>query len=38
MKFEQLRQHNMKISFLEKSYTKYGEEIIPRPYEKHNII
>ena len=34
MKSEQLREHNMRNVFLEKSYTKYGEEIIPRPFSK----
>ena len=31
MKFGQLIEYNMKNIFVEKSYTKYAGEIIPRP-------
>ena len=31
MKFGQLREYNMRNKFLEKSYTKYSGEAIPRP-------
>ena len=32
MKFGQLVEYNMRSVFLEKSYTKYGEETSPRPF------
>ena len=32
MKFGQLLEHSMGNIFLEKSYPKYGEETIPRPF------
>ena len=32
MKFGQLVEYNMRNVFLEKSYTKYGEETSPRPF------
>ena len=32
MKFGQLIEYNMRNIFLEKSYTKYVKEIIPRPF------
>ena len=34
MKFGQLIAYNMKNILLEKSYTKYSGEIIPRPFSK----
>ena len=34
MKFGQLQEYNMKNIFLEKSYTKYGGEAIPRTFSK----
>ena len=34
MKFGQLIEYNMRKNFLEKSYTKYGRENIPRPFSK----
>ena len=34
IKFSQLIKYNMRNIFLEKSYTKYGEETIPRPFSK----
>ena len=34
LKFGQLTEDNMRNIFLEKSYTKRSEEIIPRPYSK----
>ena len=34
MKFGQLVEYNMKNIFLEKSYTKYGGETIPRFFFK----
>ena len=34
MKFGQLIEHNMRNIFVEKSYTKYAGEIIPRPLSK----
>ena len=30
--FGQLIEYNMRNIFVEKSYTKYGEETIPRPF------
>ena len=39
MKFSQLIEHNMRSIFLEKLYTKYGGETIPRPFsEKLKMI
>ena len=35
MKFGQLIKHSMRNSFLEKSYTECGKEIIPRPFSKN---
>ena len=32
MNFGQLIEYNMRNIFVEKSYTKYGEETIPRPF------
>ena len=32
MKFGRLKEYNMKIIFLEKSYTKCGKETSPRPF------
>ena len=34
MKFGQLIEYNMRKNFLEKSYTKYDVETIPRPFPK----
>ena len=34
IKFGHLTEYNMRNIFLEKSYTKYVEEIIPRPLSK----
>ena len=34
VKFGQLIEHNMRNIFLEKSYTKCGEETSPRPFFK----
>ena len=34
MKFGQLKVYNLENILLEKSYTKYGGETIPRPLEK----
>ena len=34
MKFDQLIQYIMRNIFVEKSYTKYAGEIIPRPLSK----
>ena len=38
MKFGQLIECNMRNIFLEKSYTKYGGETIPRPYFKKSKL
>ena len=38
MKFGQLIEHNMKIIFLEKSYTKCGGETIPRSFSKKSKL
>ena len=35
MKFDQLIEYNMRNIFLEKSYTKCGEETIPDPFLKN---
>ena len=34
MKFDQLIENSMTNIFIEKSYTKCGGEIIPRPFSK----
>ena len=34
VKFVQLIQYDMRNTFLKKSYAKYGEETIPRPFSK----
>ena len=34
MIFDQLIEYNMKNIFIEKSYTKYGEETILRPFSQ----
>ena len=34
MKFDQLIEYNMRNIFVEKSYTKYAGETIPRPLSK----
>ena len=34
----QLTEYNMGNIFLEKSYTKYGGEIIPRPFSKKSKL
>ena len=38
MKFGQLTEDNMRNIFLEKSYTKYGGETIPRPFSKKSRL
>ena len=38
MKFGQLIEHNMRNIFLEKSYTKYSGETIPRSYSKKSKL
>ena len=38
MKFGQVIEYNMKNIFLEKSYTKYGGETIPRPFSKKSKL
>ena len=38
MKFGQLIEHNMRNIFLEKSYTKYRGETIPRSYSKKSKL
>ena len=38
MKFDQLIKYNMKNNFVEKSYTKYAGEIIPRPLSKKSKL
>ena len=35
MKFGQLKEYKMRNIFLEKSYTKYGEETSPNPFLKN---
>ena len=35
MEFGQLMEYNMRNIFLEKSYTKYGGETIPRSFSKN---
>ena len=34
MKFGHLIEYNMRNTFVEKSYTKYDRETIPRPFSK----
>ena len=36
MKFGQLIEYDMRNIFLEKLYTKYGRETIPRPFYKES--
>ena len=38
VKLGQLLEYNMRNIFLEKSYSKYGEETFPRPFYKKNKI
>ena len=38
MKTGQLREYNFRNIFLEKSYTKYGGETIPRPFSKKSKL
>ena len=38
IKVGQLIKNNMRNIFLEKSYTKYGEETIPRPFSKTSTL
>ena len=38
MKLDQLIEYNMKNIFLEKSYTKYGGDTIPRPFSKKSKL
>ena len=38
MKFGQLVEYNMSNFFLEKSYTKFGGESIPRPFSKKSKL
>ena len=38
MKFGQLIESSMKNFFLNKSYTKCGEETIPRPFSKNSKL
>ena len=38
MKFGQLIEYNMWNIFVEKSYTKYGGETIPRPLSKKSKL
>ena len=38
MKFGQLIEYNMRNTFVEKSYTKYGGENIPRPFSKKSKL
>ena len=38
MKFGQLIEYNTRNTFLEKSYTKFGEETIPRPFSKKSKL
>ena len=38
VRFGQLIEYNMSSIFLEKSYTKYGEETIPRPFSKKSKL
>ena len=38
MKLDQLIEYDIKNIFLEKSYTKYGTETIPRPFTKKSKL
>ena len=38
MKFGQSIEYNMRNIFVEKSYTKYGGEIISRPFSKKSKL
>ena len=38
MKFGQLIEYNVRKNFLEKSYTKCGEETIPWPFSKKVLV
>ena len=38
MAFGQLIEYNMRNTFLEKSYTKCGGEIIPRPFSENSKL
>ena len=38
MKFGQLIEYNIRNIFVEKSYTKCGEETIPRPFSKKSKL
>ena len=38
MKFGHLIEYNMRNTFVEKSYTKYGGETIPRPFSKKSKL
>ena len=38
MKFGQLIEYNTRNTYCEKSYTKYGREIIPRPFSKKSKL
>ena len=38
MKFGQSIEYNMGNIFVEKSYTKYGRETIPRPFSKNSKL
>ena len=38
MKFGQLIEYNMRNIFLEKSYTKFGGETIPRPFSEKSKL
>ena len=38
MKFGQSIEYNMRNIFVEKSYTKYGREAIPRPFSKNSKL
>ena len=38
LKFGQLIEYNRRNTFVEKSYTKYGGETIPRPFSKKSKL
>ena len=38
MKFGQLIEYNLRNIFLDKSYTNYGKETIPRPFFKKSKL
>ena len=38
MKFGQLIEYNMRKKFQKKSYTKSGEEVIPRSFSKNSKL